>query len=83
MTAHLSTTARALEALLESKGGGTIVEFVLSREDAGISYRDTAHALADATGIYVSHESVRGWAKNWRHQTGRPLPDPTPTESAA
>lgn len=69
MAAHMSTVAKAMAVLLTERGEGDLVAAVLEREDTGQSWREIAFWLFDVTGIRVSHESVRSWAKEWRHQT--------------
>lgn len=50
-------TQRAADHIL----GGTLAEFVASRRVEGRSWRLIARDLMEATGIDVTHETIRGW----------------------
>jgi transposase-like protein len=58
---HLTEFAKALDKILD----GGLVPFVQTRAADGQSWRRISLDLRDATGIRVTHETLRGWAAEW------------------
>jgi hypothetical protein len=51
----------AAAQLADIKLDGHLVEFVESRRAAGQSWRMIRDAIRDATGLDITHETIRNW----------------------
>ncbi len=67
-TLHKTPTAALMELHLRNVADESLVDVVLGWVEAGVSFREIALRLRDQTGIRVSHETVRSWAVEWRHE---------------
>lgn len=47
--------------LLDLKLEGGLEEFVTFRRKLGVSWRNIARQIHDATGVAVTHETIRAW----------------------
>jgi transposase-like protein len=54
---------RKAEAVFEQKNGGktTLIQHMWALKGRGLSLRDIARDVSQATGMPVSHETVRRW----------------------
>lgn len=71
MSTPRTPTALLMDAKLRAEEGDGLVEAVMRTADAGKSYREIAWWLEDATGIRVSHETVRSWHVEWKRDAER------------
>jgi hypothetical protein len=51
----------ATQQLAEIKLGSSLEEFVTSRRQRDVSWRKISLELRDATGVDVTHETLRSW----------------------
>lgn len=67
-TPHITPHALLMDRVLRDELGEGVIDVVIRLADAGKTYREIGLFLHDASGLRVSHETVRGWEKEWRHQ---------------
>lgn len=66
-THHMTPTAQLMDMRLRESTGEGLVDAVIRLEGEGLPFRSIALHLRDATGIRVSHETVRLWHAEWSH----------------
>lgn len=66
-TVHMTPTAQLLDMRLRESTGEELVDAVIRLASEGQAFRAIALHLRDATGIRVSHETVRLWHAEWSH----------------